>query len=83
MPYEILKIQNSIWEHIGALNKFYRTNYVFNFTETGVKENKTEYDWFKYFIDNNILFSKIPIGPIISSSIITNNIDTIKYEKFK
>jgi hypothetical protein len=60
IPIEITKIQDEIWKHLGALNDKYLIDFVFN-------KNKTENDWFKYFIDNNILFSKIPIGNIISS----------------
>jgi|694.fasta_scaffold28173_5 hypothetical protein len=77
IPPEIRKIQNEIWEHLGGLKKLYRINYAIN-------EKKTEYEWFKHFIDNNILFSKVPIGHIISTSIIKNNMkDKIKFEKFK
>ena len=61
---EIKKLQDKVWEHFGDLNDRYLINFIFN-------ENKTEYDWFKYFIDNNLLFSKIPIGTIISSTIIS------------
>jgi hypothetical protein len=60
IPTEITKIQNEIWKHLGGLNDKYLIDFIFN-------KNKTEYDWFKYFIDNNILFSKIPIGTIIST----------------
>ena len=63
IPIEITKIQNEIWKHLGELNDKYLIDFVFN-------KNKTEYDWFKYFIDNNILFSKIPIGNIISTIIL-------------
>jgi hypothetical protein len=78
IPNDILKIQQKIWEHLGGLNKYYRYKFV------QLKNAPTEYDWFKYFIDNNILFSKVPIGEIISSSIIQKNTDVkIKLEKFK
>ena len=60
IPLEIKNLQNEIWEHLGALNNKYIVDYIYN-------QNKTEHDWFKYFIDNNLLFSKVPIGPIISS----------------
>ena len=63
IPIEITKIQNEIWKHLGELNDKYLIDFVFN-------KNKTEYDWFKYFIDNNILFSKSPIGNIISTIIL-------------
>ena len=77
IPNEILSIQQKIWVHLGGLNIYYKTNYVFT-------DNKNEYDWFKYFIDNNILFSKYPIGPIISSSIIEKNMsDIIKFQNWK
>jgi hypothetical protein len=63
---------------LGGLDKYYRYKFV------QLKNAPTEYDWFKYFIDNNILFSKVPIGEIISSSIIQKNTDIkIKFEKFK
>ena len=78
IPNDILKIQQKIWEHLGGLDKYYRYKFV------QLKNAPTEYDWFKYFIDNNILFSKVPIGEIISSSIIQKNTDVkIKLEKFK
>ena len=77
IPPEILKIQNEIFEHLGGLKKFHRIKYAIN-------DKKTEYEWFKHFIDNNILFSKVPIGHIISTSKIENNMkDKIKFEKFK
>ena len=80
IPSEILKIQEKIWQHLGGLDKSYRYKFI-------IEENKlTEYDWFKYFIDNDILFSKVPIGYIISSSIINKNSFKeykIKLEDFK
>ena len=85
IPKEILSIQQKIWEHLGGLNIYYKTKFVFKANENyELVENKNEYDWFKYFIDNNILFSKYPIGPIISSSIIEKNItDIIKFQHMK
>ena len=72
IPSDILNIQQKIWEHIGALDIYYKNRFV-------ITNNKTEYDWFKYFIDNNILFSKVPIGHIISTSIIDKS-DALKKE---
>ena len=63
---DIKKLQDKVWEHLGDLNDKYLINFIFN-------QNKTEYDWFKYFIDNNLLFSKYPIGVIISTTIIKIN----------
>ena len=65
IPIEIKKIQDNVWKHLGALNNKYIIDFIFN-------KNKTEYEWFKYFIDNNILFSKIPIGGTIISTTIIN-----------
>lgn len=72
IPSDILNIQQKIWEHIGALDIYYRNRFV-------ITNKKTEYDWFKYFIDNNLLFSKVPIGHIISTSIIDKS-DALKKE---
>jgi hypothetical protein len=66
IPSDIKKLQDKVWEHLGDLNDKYLINFIFN-------QNKTEYDWFKYFIDNNLLFSKYPIGAIISTTIIKIN----------
>jgi hypothetical protein len=66
IPSDIKKLQDKVWEHLGDLNDKYLINFIFN-------QNKTEYDWFKYFIDNNLLFSKYPIGVIISTTIIKIN----------
>ena len=63
VPSDIKKLQDYLWQHLGGLNDKYLINLIFN-------QNKTEYEWFKYFIDNNILFSKVPIGTIISTTII-------------
>ena len=81
IPSDILNIQQKIWEHIGALDIYYKNRFV-------ITNKKTEYDWFKYFIDNNLLFSKVPIGHIISTSIIDKSDALkkeykIKFEKFK
>jgi hypothetical protein len=81
IPSDILNIQQKIWEHIGALDIYYKNTFV-------ITNKKTEYDWFKYFIDNNILFSKVPIGHIISTSIIDKSDASkkeykIKFAKFK
>ena len=63
IPIEIIKLQKEIWQHFGDLNDKYLIDFIIN-------KNKTEYDWFKYFYDNNILFSKTQIGNIISTTII-------------
>ena len=63
IPIEINKLQKEIWQHFGDLNDKYLIDFIIN-------KNKTEYDWFKYFYDNNILFSKTQIGNIISTTII-------------
>ena len=63
VPSDIKKLQDYLWEHLGGLNDKYLINLIFN-------QKKTEYEWFKNFIDNNILFSKVPIGTIISTTII-------------
>jgi hypothetical protein len=70
LPKDIKKLQNEIWEHLGGANKYgFRMQYIhFN--------NFTESDWIKYFLDKNLLFSKVPIGDIISSS-------KLKKEQFK
>ena len=64
IPNSIIKLQEKLWKHLGELINHYSVIITH-------RKNLTEYLWFKYFIDNNLLFSKTPIGDIISSVIIT------------
>ena len=63
IPNSIIKLQEKLWKHLGELINHYSVIITH-------RKNLTEYLWFKYFIDNNLLFSKTPIGDIISSVII-------------
>ena len=63
IPNSIIKLQEKLWKHLGELINHYSVVITH-------RKNLTEYLWFKYFIDNNLLFSKTPIGDIISSVII-------------
>jgi hypothetical protein len=53
VPPSIVELQNKLGDHI-----YYR-----GFLQTKC----TEFEWFKILLDNNILFSKIPIGNVIST----------------
>jgi hypothetical protein len=77
LPKDIKILQDEIFNHLGGLNKLgFRANYIYN-------DNKTESDWIKYFLDNNLLFSKVPIGNIISSSKLKKEKLDIKFVQIK
>jgi hypothetical protein len=59
IPEQIKKLQDILFTQMGRFH---------NFPDVYLSKNKlTEDLWFKYLLDNNYLFSKKPIGKIISS----------------
>jgi len=70
---DIYKLQEKIAEHM--YYKTYKTNNYygnkFSFNKNG-GDSLTEYQWFKMMLDNNLLFSKTPIGEVISTTVFTN-----------
>jgi hypothetical protein len=73
---KIYKLQEDITEHIYYKSykkeKITPINYLTKFD--GIKQDNiiTEYQWFKMILDSNLLFSKTPIGEVISTTIFTN-----------
>jgi len=68
LPDSIITLENIIFNHLGGFSK---KDYSYNIIEKGFTEDK----WLKYLLDNNILFSKVPIGTVLTSS----TINFIKY----
>jgi hypothetical protein len=72
---QIYKLQEALAEHI--YYKCYKKenitvfNYFFKDSYKKV-ETITEYEWFKMMLDKNLLFSKTPIGEVISTTNFTN-----------
>ena len=60
IPKSIEKLQEKLWKHLGELTNNYYISIIHN-------KKLTEYKWFKYLIENNMLYSRVPIGSIISS----------------
>ena len=60
---DVLLLQNKIFKHI--VGKNFETH-----TDLDIIANRkmTEDLWFKYLLDNDILYSKVPIGNILSST---------------
>ena len=59
---EVKNLQENIWKHIvDDLSSYTNVNII-------LKRGLTEDLWFKYLLDNNILYSKVPIGKILSST---------------
>ena len=59
---EVKLLQDKLWKHI--------VDDLSSHTEVSIikKRKLTEDLWFKYLLDNNILYSKVPIGKILSST---------------
>ena len=68
IPKSILNLQQIIFDHTGGLTKKSPDVNIFD-------KKMTEDKWLKYLLDNNLLFSKVPVGPLLSS----NKIDFIEY----
>jgi hypothetical protein len=68
---EVIELQNKIFKHIVNDLKPNTSNHII------IDRNLTEDLWLKYLLDNDILFSKVPIGKILSSSKLT----FYKYDK--
>jgi hypothetical protein len=72
---ETYKLQENLAEHIyyKSYKKDNITAIYYLVKNMGVeKEAITEYQWFKMMLDNNLLFSKTPIGEVISTTVFTN-----------
>ena len=72
---EVNKLQENLAEHI--YYKCYKndkitTNHYFLKNAGNKGEEITEYQWFKMMLDKNLLFSKTPIGEVISTTVFTN-----------
>jgi len=74
IPNDIYKLQEQLAEHIyyKCYKKEKLSAFSFFTKISGSKEILTEYEWFKMILDNNLLFSKTPIGEIISTTYFTN-----------
>jgi len=74
IPNDIYKLQEQLAEHIyyKCYKKEKLSAFSFFTKMSGSKEILTEYEWFKMILDNNLLFSKTPIGEIISTTYFTN-----------
>jgi len=68
LPESIEDLENKIFNHLGGLSN---KDFSLNIIEKGFTEDK----WLKYLLDNNILFSKVPIGTVLTS----NKINFIQY----
>ena len=62
----ITKLQMILWKHLG---QYERHNDITIISKRGLTEDL----WLKFLLDNNYLFSKVPIGTVLSSSTITIN----------
>ena len=82
IPKSILTLQDQLANHIYYKSFKKLSNFFNHFLKTSGDKALTEYKWFKELFDNNILFSKKPIGEIISTTII-NNPDVFYYSEFK
>ena len=63
-----LNLQKILFDHTGGLSKISHDIDL-------IDKKMTEDKWLKYLLDNNLLFSKVPVGPLLSS----NKIDFIEY----
>jgi hypothetical protein len=71
---EIHKLQQNLAEHIyyKCYNKEKETVFEKLYKFSQKPDKITEYEWFKMILDKNLLFSKTPIGEVISTTTFTN-----------